>query len=283
MDIQAVIAEATAKQIAPNPSAEETQIVQAETPASEEANQEQEQTATQDEDLKFKPDSELTPEQLAKREANRQSHLNSKHARLRRENRELRALLQQQQPQQKQQAETIAAKEPMESDYENLLDYLKAVVQYEQKNAAGNQSSPQKSGELQPSPEVIARIQEITQQEQAFRESVPEYSALTLKNKEFFEQVPAEIQQAFLLAENAPLALYALMKEDRLDDLEGLSPAKLAMEIGKAEERGKAYASQVKKISTAPAPITALKGMGKPSKELHDLSVEELMQKFRRR
>lgn len=287
MDIQAVIAEATANQLAStNPSEIDPTALenQAKTPESKDDQEKTEENNRQDDqDIRFKPDSELTPEQLAKREANRQSHLNSKHARLRRENRELRALLQQQQSQNiEKKAETETQKAPVEADYDNLLDYLKAVVRHEQQVAAANQPKPQQNSVPQPDPKIVARVLEITKQEEDFIKEVPEYSALTMKNKEFFEQIPAEIQQAFLLAENAPLALYALMKDDRLDDLEGLSPAKLAMEIGKAEERGKIYISQIKKKSTAPAPIGALKGKGSPSKELHEMDVDELMRKFRR-
>ena len=84
MDIDAVIAEAT--QVAP---AQEATTV---APIDETPKQEAEVTndTVETVDDAVKPDSELTPEQLVKREANRQSHQNSREAKLRREVRELR-------------------------------------------------------------------------------------------------------------------------------------------------------------------------------------------------
>ena len=62
-------------------------------PASIEAAPQVEVEKVEVEDIGKKPDSELTPEQLVKREANRRSHENSKLAEMRRSNRELQARL----------------------------------------------------------------------------------------------------------------------------------------------------------------------------------------------
>jgi len=76
MDIDAIIAEATIE-VAPEQSAPEqaaddnNEVVTEEAPAAES------QQAEPETDLRNKPDSELTPEQLAKRELNRKSHTNS--------------------------------------------------------------------------------------------------------------------------------------------------------------------------------------------------------------
>lgn len=133
MDIEAVIAEATTpvaneQKATPEVANEETVI-----PQNQEANDKAEA-----ESLKDKPDSDLTPEQLEKRTKNRESHLNSKLAKMRRENRELRefkAQLEQKtsqaQPitQQPQNANGAPVK-PKESDYNSFMEFLEAKDAY---------------------------------------------------------------------------------------------------------------------------------------------------------
>lgn len=283
-DPQAIIAEATAEA----PKAEANAPEQEAQATSEEAQAtEPSQETTQDsEDVSKKPDSELTPEQLAKREANRISHEKSKLAKekqkLREKNRELESRLKQLEQslnQPKQQAKPDG--KPDITQFDDHMEYLEALADWklETKLKAANEQKPQ-------APQVderkLQRNQEIEQQRNALVKQAPEYQSMVAENSWYLNSMPETVQEAFYEADNAPLALYALMKEGRLEDLEDLSPARIAMEIGRAEERGKAYLGAAKTISTAPPPIESLKGTGRASKSLDSMSVEELMKKFNR-
>lgn len=274
-DAQAIIAEAT-KDVAQEPVAATSEEAQkAETPT-----ESPEQT---EEDIGKKPDSELTPEQLEKREANRQSHLNRKLAkqRLREENRELKSRLEklEQTVSSKQpQADNLPADYPREENYEDVLSYFKAVAKYEAKQELQAAQQTKQADKIDAA--KVQVVQNVAKQADALVKQVPEYKTLYADHQDILAAMPESVMDAFLEAENAPLALYALMKEGRLEDLEDLSASRLAMEIGRAEERGKAYVSAVKKVTTAPPPIESLKGTGRSAKPLDELSIPELMKRF---
>ena len=271
MDIEAVIAEATT----PVANVQEAPKVEATEQTSETPAEAKPEPA---EDLATKPDSELTPEQLAKREENRQSHRNSREAKLRREVRELREYRakMEQQASAPQQTKPVDDGSPKEDEYDNFLDYVKATARWEAKQEFTEQNKVAPSID----PVKVERIQQIAQQEQEFAQRTPEYRALYEKHSDFLGNMPKPVAEALLEADNATLAIYALMKEGTLEDLEDLSPSRMAMEIGRAEERGKGYLGFVRKTTNASAPIESLKGTGSSSKPLASKSVEELMKQF---
>jgi len=280
-DAQAIIAEATAQ-----PQADNAKPLEQEAATSPEAQATEQappvETSQETDDISKKPDSELTPEQLEKREANRQSHLNRKLAkqRLRNENAELKARLEKLEQAQKATQTEKPNGPPKLENYEDLDSWVLATAEFLEKSK--NKTEPQVQ---QPSPadsHKQVRIVEISQQAKKFAGEVPEYAALVKENNDYLNMLPDSVQEAFFEADNAPLALYALMKEGRLEDLEDMTPARIAMEVGRAEERGKAYLSSVKKATSAPPPIESLKGTGRATKDLDSMSVEELMKKFNR-
>lgn len=278
MDIESVIAEATT--VAPEPAKVEP-VAQTETPEVKE--QEPENKTEETQDISKKPDSELTAEQLRKREANRLSHMKSKLAKLTRENREMQAKLATPQPE-KAAAPTNDGR-PKEEDYQTYSDYIKAEARWEAREALKQELAERdkKTSEVTQNNEVNAkklqRIQEIATQEQEFAKSNPEYTALYNEHADFMNNLPQTVAEALLEADNASLALFALMKEGRLEALEDMSPYKLSMEIGKAELRGESYLTQ-RKVSNAPTPMEAARGTGSASKSLADKSVEELLKQF---
>lgn len=203
-----------------------------------------------------KPDSELTPEQLAKREANRKSHENSREARMRRELRAVKAELAkitqpQPQPQEKPNL-------PKAEAFENLDDWVLATAQaLADVRAKENQPTPLDAEAVKRN----NRIQELANKEYEFASKAPDYERLVyLDHADLMGAMPEHIATALLEADDASLALYTLAKEGRLYDLEEMSPQRVAIEIGKAEERGKAYMQPAKTISSAPAPMKAARG-----------------------
>ena len=120
----------------------------------------------------------------------------------------------------------------------------------------------------------------IGEQAKELAKQSPEYVSMWKENQWYLNAMPETVQDAFYEAENAPLALYALMKEGKLDDLEDLSPARIAMEIGRAEERGKAYLSAAKNVTNAPTPMSPLKGTSSGNKTIYNMPVDELLKHF---
>lgn len=271
IDLDAVIAEATAD-VAPEAKATEVAPQAELTPEAPE------------EDVSSKTDDELTPEQLAKREANRESHRNSREAKLRRELRELREYRAQQEVKVAAPAQPVSDGRPIapkESDFTTLMDYLEAKDKYQEANYEWKLE--QKISELKPKEPVqvdtvqAERIQQIGVKALEFAKAVPEYKSLYQQNADFFEGMPKALEDAIYAADDAPLALYALMKEDRLLDLEGMSPQRMAIEIGRAEERGKSYLNSPKPVSNAPQPFPKAGRVTSGTKSLDNMSPDEIL------
>jgi hypothetical protein len=279
MDIDAIIAEATIPVAEPQAAAPEVAD-----------NQEQVEQVTaeapQEEDLSKKTDDELTPEQLAKRQANRKSHENSKLAQMRREAREAKAQAQQLQAEierlrQGNQPKTepkAGSEEPKLDDYETWEDYNKALIKFEAKQireAENKQTQEtQKNQELtkwvdERSSRVDTRITELAQ-------SIPDFEN-TLEDIE--DSIPAlspELARVALEADDINLAAYTLHKEGKLLEVLRMPPMRAAMEIAKAEVRGAAYLKQPKQVTSAPAPLSPAKGTGSGSKSIERMTPNEL-------
>lgn len=288
MDIDAVIAEAT--KVAPVQEATTVAPIDEAPKPEATVNDSQEAVSTEEkpEDV-AKPDSELTPEQLAKREANRQSHRNSREAKLRREVRELREFrtqteAKQAQPPQQTQNPSGAPEKPKEGNFNSFMEFLEAKDVYQEKlyewKLEQKLSELSQKSQPQVDHKMVERIQQIAQQKQEFAQRNPEYEALAVQNSDFFENMPKHIEAAFLKADNPTMAAFALMKEGSLQDLEDLPADRIDMVIGRAEERGKAYLNSVKTATNASTPIESLKGTSSATKPLEKKSVEELMKQF---
>lgn len=275
MDIDAIIAEATPEvaneQTAPVNEASEPETTTEETPEVDSQQEEKES-----EDIGSKPDSELTPEQLAKREWNRKSHMNSKLARQARELRELRELKARlEQPQAKPQEPQA----PNMDDFNTLEEYMDARDAYRdsQKLSAQNKNEPQIA------PELAQGLSQAAAKEAEFAKNTPDYEKLISENAEFFDEVgrDTKLQTAIVEADNAPLALYALMKEGLIGELYDLTPTRLAAELAKAEIRGQSYLVQKRTATNAPAPISSAKGKGITPSSIDKLDGASLLKSIR--
>jgi hypothetical protein len=218
-------------------------------------------------DVSKLPDSDLTPEQLAKREANRRSHQNSKEARLRRELREAQEQVKKFQDNSTQAAVTKVQsndgrpQEPDIGNFDNVIDWNEAKFKYleelndwklEQRFSSNKQSNE----ETQALQQKALKLQEISNKREEFIKSTPDYTNLVSEYGEFLDTMPAFLEASFMEAEDPIGSLYVLMKEGRLFDLHDMSEKRAFAEIEKAGERFKSYSSPQKQITNAPAPIT---------------------------
>lgn len=302
IDVDGIIAEAAANEAATQAKASpEANPANTATPDPKAAENEAQELAA-------KPDSELTPEQLERREANRQSHLNSKLAKMRRENRALKEALAGNQPSpatQPVKAQPNATDgrpvKPKEEDFDGKTwgEYQEALDKFhedltdwkvEQKLNAKDTKQAEANQAKQLDGKVVERINAVAEQEAEFAKQNPEYATLYEQNAEFMNSLPLPIAHALMSADNASLALYALMKEGKLEDLEDMEPLQIFREIAKAEVRGAGYlkqgagaAPQPNAATNAPRPLKPAKGNATPEKSLNDKSVDELMEQFGKR
>jgi hypothetical protein len=293
MDIQAVIAEAQTSAEAANIEAQaETTALEAEKTVAESTAKEGEDVK---EDLSKKTDAELTAEQLAKRERNRQSHLNRQLAKMRRENRDLKELAQkfsQSQAATPTPEQGGAPPPPNEDNYQTWDEFRVAERKYyedladwkiEQRLNARDNKAAESTKEQQVNEYKAERLNEHASREVEFAKQVPDYESTVYGDyADFMNNLPLPVAEALLEADNASLALYALAKEGILEQLEDMSPYRVSIEIGKAEVRGEKYL--VKDTATsAPPPVEAARGTASPSKSLADMPMDELLSKFRNR
>jgi hypothetical protein len=179
----------------------------------------------------------------------------------------------------RQQADkTISGDAPKEESFDNYGEYMEAVVRHKikQEQTQNEQQEQQKQFEAKEQEWYEQRSQDVVNKSREAINDIPEYKQLFTENLDILNTMPQHVEYAFLEAEDAPLAFMALAKEGKLESLQSMSPAKVAMEIGKAEIRGAAM-SKVKTITNAPSPIKPIKGAGVNIKQPHQMSADEIV------
>lgn len=167
---------------------------------------------------------------------------------------------------------------PKESDYDNYGELLKAQHRHEwqQEQAAKELQQKEQYTQQQEQQWFQQRNQEVLAKAQELKAQVPDFVGLLNEYSDVLAGVPPEIERVFYEVDAPEIALYALAKEGRLEEVLGMSPSRVAIELGKAEIRGEALIKQ-KQITKTPAPIEGLKGTGSSNKQLDSMNHDELM------
>lgn len=263
MDVDAIIAEATA------PVAAQTQpeIKAGDAPAEAPEVTEPTPEATPEEKPEAKEDS--FPKKAVNAISRRDKKIGKQAEQIRALNAELSKL------------RTQAPKEaPKEADFEGKPygEYLKA----EAKHAAAEEITERETKRIESDLEATKiaykeeRGQIIADNAVEARKSFSDFDAVLKASKPVLDSLPPEIQELFLDADNGAFALYAVAKEGALEDLADMSIGRAAMTIKSMEDKGLAL-KQPKKATNAPAPMSPAKGTGTGGKPLHEQSVDELM------
>lgn len=168
--------------------------------------------------------------------------------------------------------------EPQEDDYDDYAEYLKAVGKYEvRKEYADNEAQAQYRKQTESQQLwVQERAKQIDVRAAEAVKTIPELNGLYNENQDIIEGYSNATKMAFLEADAPEMAFYALAKEGRLEELDGMSPTRVAREIALAEIRGEKLA-KTRPQSKAPAPIKPAKGSGTSRKTLDDMSPSELL------
>lgn len=167
---------------------------------------------------------------------------------------------------------------PKEDDFDNYGDYLKAVARSEFEQEASQKAQQTQEQRLKETEQrwVDERTAYATEKAQEAVKQIPNLPQLITENADIVSEFNPFIERAFLEADEPVLAFYALAQEGKLEAIAKMSPARAAIEIGKAEIRG-AELVKTKPITKAPAPIESLKGTGSGSKSLDNMNHKELL------
>lgn len=185
--------------------------------------------------------------------------------------------------QQAAQPKPEAPKEPKEGDFDNYGDYLKALAQHrpqqqEQPDIAKLQEQARQEAMQQH--HYDTRVEQVSQQALKAVQEVPELQTMLQEFSDVLDTFPPAIEMAFLEADNAPMAFYALAKEGRLEQLAHMNPYQAAMVIAQAQVRGEQMA-KASKVSKAPQPIRGARGSAPGSRSVENMSADDLLKSIR--
>lgn len=171
------------------------------------------------------------------------------------------------------------SRQPREEDFTTFAEFREAVArwetrqEYEQKIAQEKQTAEQRKLYETEAQWIQQQTQKVDALADDFIQKNPEAEAVFAENIAVVEDFPPHIRKAFLEADNAPAAFYALAVEGKLDSLADMSPARAAMEIAKAELRAESLLKP--KVTNAPSPMKSSRG-GASTRNPYTMSPEEL-------
>jgi hypothetical protein len=169
---------------------------------------------------------------------------------------------------------------PNESDFSTYGDYLEALQDWkvEKKLSTTFAEREAKTKQAQVNSEMQAwkseRETNMAAQAQELIKSAPDYHAVLAANADILDALPGDIQDVLLEIDNAPLAVFNLAKEGKLEALATMTPIRAAMELSRAS------AQAVKPQTKAPHPLSPARGAASSSKSLDQMKADELVDKW---
>ena len=125
------------------------------------------------------------------------------------------------------------------------------------------------------------RVKDFDSKEDEYLGKFPDFEKLSNQfTQEVAENLSVDVRKAILESEDGPLALYTLMKEGRIDELEDMDGRQALRFLAKAEMRGQKYIENSRKVSAAPKPIQAVKGTGTYKKDVFEMTPDEIRKKY---
>jgi hypothetical protein len=171
---------------------------------------------------------------------------------------------------------TIKEGEPQESDFEGKPygDYLKAVAKWEAKQLFNESQLKQVEEKVEESKNdwKTERQDAARENGEQARKAFPDFDKVT---DTAFSELDPKLHDVFLEADNGAFALYALVKEGMIEELNELSPTKAAMMISRYEDKGLALSK--KPTTKAPAPLTPSRGNTVGTKAVENKTTSELL------
>lgn len=179
----------------------------------------------------------------------------------------------------------LRAKAPKEKDfegkpYEELLD---AKVDHRAKIAETEAALERAKGESKEIDNTYSQERNavLYSSFNAGKEAFPDFQKTMDDWKDKIDSLPAELNPVVIETDNAPQALYSIIKEGLWDEFSSLPPVKAAQMLARHEDKAWALANKPKKESNAPEPMAAAKGTAPGGKSLDRMSYEELKTEFK--
>jgi hypothetical protein len=216
------------------------------------------------------------------------SRRESKIEKLRAELREVKAQLQQTSP--KVEDKPLVAEkqssnqgQPAMDDFETFDDYINAMTDWKIQSALEKKTTldKEKESSLKERSFYEERNRAFDAKAVEYESKLSDFATIADEVGDTISALPSDVQRAILEADDGAIALYALAKEDRLDELERMNGRQAAAFLAKAEIRGQELLKKVSRVSAAPAPIKGVKGTGTFQKDIMDMTPEEIVQKYR--
>lgn len=184
-------------------------------------------------------------------------------------------------------AKLESLKAPAENEYTNYGDLVKAQAVHEaKKEIMAAQNASQTEVLTQQHQEAIAqRGAEIAEQEVEFAGVVGDYEQTVSAVADVLGRMPVKIKEMLRDMDNPSAAVYALVKQGRLQDLAIMNPAFAAVTLMQAQESGEGFFNFQKqqaqaKATQAPDPMRGAKGTARSS-SLDSLSGGDLLKHYK--
>lgn len=172
---------------------------------------------------------------------------------------------------------------PQMEQFESVLDYVRADSAHSMEQKFAEQQQQQQLSALEQQQAALR-----AQQDQMLAGSIsdmvsayPEAKAALTSNLTVIQAMPKHVEDLLYEIDDAPSAVYALSKEGRLQDIYHMNPNVAAAELVQAQHRGQQYLSKpAAPQKQPPKPLDGLKGRGKGSRSVGDLSPDEIVKRY---
>lgn len=164
--------------------------------------------------------------------------------------------------------------EPNEADYADPNDYTKAIVKHAAKSAYVETSAEDAANRARDADIAARAAADAVWSERisTYRQATPDYDKVIAAAADL--AVAPYVAEALKDSDNGPALLYHMAKNpDIADRLNGMTPTRAAMEIGRLEAT--LGAKPVKTPSNAPAPITPIAAVRTGNLDLAAASMED--------
>lgn len=180
-------------------------------------------------------------------------------------------------PSQEGQSNNFDPHAPHPSQYPSYEKYLIEQAKYELK--AEMDGAYQKNEQQQKAAAEMQVLQSISQAANEFTKNTPEAKEIFEEYANVLDSLPIETQNILAgLGNQMPMAVYNLAKMGELDEMAYMTPAQVAVKLGRALAY-KPKVQSIPKVSNAPIPpATSAKGKGVAvERELTNMSTNDLM------
>lgn len=160
-------------------------------------------------------------------------------------------------------------------DYETMDDYFKAQTEAAIENKFTQNNTDQQKAQLDAQKQQIIaeRNAVILEQANEVSQTLTDLPQVWQQNAATLDALPEQVTEMFYDLDNAPVAIYTLAKEGKLQNLAYMTPHMAAHEIYSAQQRGSSLLAKPRQRQTAPEPMRSAKGGVKTTKDLSKGSV----------